>query len=55
MAFSDAGSRRIAAFLKRVDPDERWADLARHDTAEGLTLYLCPEHLAGYTAPVRDS
>jgi hypothetical protein len=34
--------------LAKLDPDEGWGGLSRFDTPEGLTLYLCEEHLAQY-------
>ena len=34
--------------LGELDSTSVWGGLARHTTPEGLTLYLCREHLAAY-------
>lgn len=34
--------------LSKLDPERRWGGLSRMTTPEGLTLYLCPQHLAVY-------
>ncbi len=47
-ATTDADFRALRAMLAKLDPDERWGGLSRYDTPEGLTLYLCREHLAQY-------
>lgn len=52
-AHTDADFRAVTEMLGRLDPHSRWAGLSRHDTPEGLTLYLCPDHLARYQAPAR--
>jgi hypothetical protein len=49
-ATTDADFRALKAMLARLDPDEGWGGLSRFDTPEGLTLYLCEEHLALYRA-----
>jgi internalin A len=53
-AYTDADFRAITDVLRQLDPHSRWAGLSRHDTPEGLTLYLCPDHLARYQAPALD-
>ncbi|MER6877102.1 hypothetical protein ABT279_43830, partial [Amycolatopsis sp. NPDC000673] len=50
-AKTDADFRALKAMLGKLDPDEEWGGLSRYDTPEGLTLYLCPEHLAFYRNP----
>ncbi|HEX5405781.1 MAG TPA: COR domain-containing protein [Pseudonocardiaceae bacterium] len=47
-ASTDADFRMLKAMLARLDPTEGWGGLSRFDTPEGLTLYLCDEHLAQY-------
>jgi len=47
-ATSDADFRALEAILGKLDPDRVWGGLCRTTTPEGLTLYLCPEHLAAY-------
>jgi len=47
-ATTDADFRALRAMLGKLDPDESWGGLSRFDTPEGLTLYLCREHLAQY-------
>ena len=44
----DADFRALKAMLAKLDPEEEWGGLSRFDTPEGLTLYLCKEHLAQY-------
>ncbi len=50
-AYADADFRAVTAALDQLDPQHRWAGLSRYDNPEGLTLYLCPDHLARYQAP----
>jgi internalin A len=47
-AGTDADFRALRAMLRKLDPDETWGGLSRYTTPEGITLYLCPDHLAGY-------
>jgi hypothetical protein len=47
-AESDSEFRAIDSMLRRVDPSLRWGGLSRLVTPEGLTLYLCRDHLAQY-------
>ncbi|HEX2297506.1 MAG TPA: hypothetical protein VHH34_03135, partial [Pseudonocardiaceae bacterium] len=47
-AASDADFRALQAMLGELDPNSVWGGLSRYTTPEGLTLYLCPEHLAAY-------
>lgn len=44
----DADVRELRAKLLTLDPAERWGRLSHKLTPEGLSLYLCPEHLAAY-------
>jgi hypothetical protein len=50
-AATDADFRALKAMLAKLDPDEGWGGLSRFDTPEGLTLYLCEEHLTQYRSP----
>jgi hypothetical protein len=50
-ATTDADFRALKAMLAKLDADEAWGGLSRFDTPEGLTLYLCKEHLAQYRTP----
>ncbi len=47
-ATSEADFRTLEAMLTELDPGRRWGGLSRLTTPEGLTLYLCREHLAVY-------
>jgi internalin A len=47
-ASTDADFRTLKTMLARLHPAEGWGGLSRFDTPEGLTLYLCDEHLAQY-------
>ncbi|TDV51950.1 leucine-rich repeat domain-containing protein [Actinophytocola oryzae] len=47
-AVNDADYRALLANLTKLDPDQRWGGLSRTMTPEGLTLYLCDQHVAGY-------
>jgi hypothetical protein len=47
-AASDADFRALEAMLTTLDPNRGWGGLSRHTTPEGLTLYLCDQHLATY-------
>ena len=48
LATNDADFRALQAMLGELDPHSGWGGLSRHTTPEGLTLYLCREHLAAY-------
>jgi internalin A len=50
-AATDADFRALRAMLTKLDPTETWGGLSRLTTPEGLTLYLCREHLAHYRRP----
>jgi GTPase SAR1 family protein len=50
-AATDADFRALRAMLRKLDPDEGWGGLSRFDTPEGLTLYLCDQHLRQYRHP----
>jgi internalin A len=45
-ATNEADFRALEIMLTKLDPDRAWGGLSRTMTPEGLTLYLCPEHLA---------
>ncbi|MGH3912265.1 MAG: hypothetical protein ACRDTC_02460 [Pseudonocardiaceae bacterium] len=47
-ATSEANFRTLETMLTTLDPERRWGGLSRLTTPEGLTLYLCPQHLAVY-------
>jgi internalin A len=47
-ADTDADFRVVASMLLALDPDQRWGGLSRTVTSEGLSLYVCSDHLAGY-------
>jgi hypothetical protein len=47
-ATTEADFRVLRAMLAKLDPDEQWGGLSRFETPEGLTLYLCAEHLSQY-------
>ncbi len=47
-AGTEADFRVLEAMLTELDPRREWGGLSRTTTPEGLTLYLCPEHLKGY-------
>ncbi|MGH7866729.1 MAG: COR domain-containing protein, partial [Candidatus Dormibacteraceae bacterium] len=47
-ATNEADFRVLEAMLTKIDPDRIWGGLCRTSTPEGLTLYLCPYHLATY-------
>ncbi|HEU5473877.1 MAG TPA: COR domain-containing protein [Actinophytocola sp.] len=47
-ADTDADFRALRAMLTKLDPEETWGGLSRTLTPEGLTLYLCRDHLAQY-------
>ncbi len=49
-ATTDADFRALKAMLAKLDPGETWVGPSRFDTPEGLTLYLCKEHLTQYRA-----
>ena len=50
-ATNDADFRALRSMLVKLDPTETWGGLSRYTTPEGLTLYLCAEHLANYRRP----
>ncbi|MCA1670976.1 MAG: GTPase, partial [Actinobacteria bacterium] len=50
-ATNDADFRTLHAMLRELDPVNTWGGLSRYTTPEGLTLYLCREHLAAYRRP----
>jgi Leucine-rich repeat (LRR) protein len=50
-AGTDADFRALTAMLSHLDPDRTWGGLSRTTTPEGLTLYLCRDHLAAYQSP----
>jgi hypothetical protein len=50
-AVNEADYRALLAMLNKLDPTQNWGGLSRTMTPEGLTLYLCPEHVAGYRQP----
>ncbi|HEY2695647.1 MAG TPA: hypothetical protein VGJ45_09275 [Pseudonocardiaceae bacterium] len=50
-AANDADFRALRSMLVKLDPAETWGGLSRYTTPEGLTLYLCAEHLANYRRP----
>jgi hypothetical protein len=52
-ATSDADFRVLQTMLGKLDPKREWGGLSRTTTPEGLTLYLCPEHLAAYRQPAQ--
>ncbi|GHJ43519.1 hypothetical protein Cs7R123_08610 [Catellatospora sp. TT07R-123] len=53
-AETDADYRILREMMLRLDPEQRWGGLSRLVTPEGLSLYLCSEHLSGYRQhPVR--
>jgi hypothetical protein len=47
-ATNDADFRVLESMLLKLDPDRVWGGLSRTTTPEGLTLYLCRDHLAAY-------
>lgn len=47
-ATSDSDFRALQTMLSELDPHSVWGGLSRYTTPEGLTLYLCREHLAAY-------
>jgi hypothetical protein len=50
-AANDADYRALQSMLDKLDPARSWGGLSRTVTPEGLTLYLCAEHVAGYRQP----
>jgi len=50
-AVNEADYRELLAMLTKLDPDQKWGGLSRTMTPEGLTLYLCPDHVAAYRQP----
>lgn len=50
-AVNEADYRALLAMLNKLDPTQNWGGLSRTMTPEGLTLYLCAEHVAGYRQP----
>jgi hypothetical protein len=47
-AAGDADFRTLEALFIKLDPNQTWGGLSKTQTPEGLTLYLCTEHLAPY-------
>jgi internalin A len=47
-AETDADFRVLEAMLVELDPERAWGGLSRTTTPEGLTLYLCRDHLKAY-------
>jgi hypothetical protein len=47
-AANDADFRALETMFAKLDPERTWGGLSRTMTPEGLTLYLCDEHLAPY-------
>ena len=47
-AETDADFRFLRALMLKLDVDQRWGGLSRLVTPEGLSLYLCTEHLSTY-------
>jgi internalin A len=50
-AVNDADYRALEAMLTKLDSNRTWGGLSRTVTPEGLTLYLCPDHVATYRRP----
>lgn len=50
-AANEADDRTLLAMLTKLDPGRSWGGPSRTMTPEGLTLYLCAEHVAGYRQP----
>ncbi|KAA2248743.1 hypothetical protein F0L68_39640 [Solihabitans fulvus] len=51
-ASTDADFRALEAMLTALDPDRAWGGLSRTTTPEGLTLYLCLDHVKAYRQAV---
>ncbi|WP_203757614.1 COR domain-containing protein, partial [Catellatospora bangladeshensis] len=47
-AENDADYRVLRAMMLRLDPDQHWGGLSHLLTPEGLSLYVCSEHLSAY-------
>nr|WP_254550721.1 hypothetical protein [Catellatospora tritici] len=47
-AETDADYRVLRAMMLRLDPEQRWGGLSHLLTPEGLSLYVCSEHLSAY-------
>ncbi|MBV1855064.1 leucine-rich repeat domain-containing protein [Catellatospora tritici] len=47
-AETDADYRVLRAMMLKLDPDQGWGGLSHLLTPEGLSLYLCSEHLSTY-------
>jgi hypothetical protein len=47
-AETEADFRQLEAMLTELDPDRTWGGLSRTTTPEGLTLYLCSDHVKAY-------
>ncbi|MEV4316450.1 COR domain-containing protein [Actinocrispum sp. NPDC049592] len=47
-AETEADFRVLEGMLTELDPQRGWGGLSRTTTPEGLTLYLCPQHLRAY-------
>jgi hypothetical protein len=50
-AVNEADFRALQAMFAKLDPNQVWGGLSRITTPEGLTLYLCADHLARYRQP----
>lgn len=51
LAHTDGEFRVLERMLKDLDPSCYWGGLNRVTTPEGLTLYVCSEHLDAYSYP----
>ncbi|WP_308167576.1 COR domain-containing protein [Catellatospora tritici] len=51
-ADTDADFRTLKNLLLRLDPEQRWGGLSHVLTPEGMSLYLCSEHVAAYRPAV---
>ncbi|OLF12412.1 hypothetical protein BLA60_09370 [Actinophytocola xinjiangensis] len=51
-ATTEADHRSLEVMMAKLDPVRAWGGLSRTTTPEGLTLYLCADHVAGYRQPV---
>ncbi|MEU7827318.1 leucine-rich repeat domain-containing protein, partial [Catellatospora sp. NPDC049133] len=47
-ADTDADYRVLRAMMLKLDEEQRWGGLSHLITPEGLSLYVCPEHLSPY-------
>jgi internalin A len=50
-ADTDADFRVLRAMLEALDPQRSWGGLSHVLTPEGLSLYVCSEHLDAYSKP----